>query len=111
MPLKQRSKHIVTSARGKRIDFEALRRSNETVRAVGNVPVNARGDEIGPNGKVIKKREEINKSQKGPKNRRNKPDENIGVDVSGPGRASPALARICLYLVGLRLFHQYSYLH
>ena len=59
MPLKQRSKHIVTSARGKRIDFEALRRSNETVRAVGNVPVNARGDEIGPNGKIIKKREEI----------------------------------------------------
>ena len=59
MPLKQKSKHIVTSARGKKIDFEALKRSNETVRAVGNVPVNARGDEIGPNGKIIKKREEI----------------------------------------------------
>ena len=59
MPLKQKSKHIVTSARGRKIDFEALKRSNETVRAVGNVPVNARGDEIGPNGKIIKKREEI----------------------------------------------------
>ena len=54
MPLKQKSKHIVTSARGKKIDFEALKRQNETVRAVGNVPVNARGDEIGPNGKIIK---------------------------------------------------------
>jgi len=59
MPLKQRSKSIVTTARGKKIDFEALRRANETELAVGNVPVNARGDEIGPNGKVIKKREEI----------------------------------------------------
>lgn len=59
MALKHRSKNIVTTARGKKIDFEALRRANETVRAVGNVPVNARGDEIGPNGKVIKKREEI----------------------------------------------------
>ena len=59
MALKHRSKNIVTTARGKKIDFEALKRANETVRAVGNVPVNARGDEIGPNGKVIKKREEI----------------------------------------------------
>jgi hypothetical protein len=59
MALKQRSKSIVTTARGKKIDFEALRRANETARAVGNVPVNSRGDEIGPNGKVIKKREEI----------------------------------------------------
>ena len=59
MALKQRSKSIVTTARGKKIDFEALRRANETARAVGNVPVNSRGDEIGPNGKIIKKREEI----------------------------------------------------
>ena len=59
MALKHRSKNIVTTARGKKIDFEALKRANETVRAVGNVPVNARGDEIGQNGKVIKKREEI----------------------------------------------------
>ena len=44
MPLKQKSKHIVTSARGKKIDFEALKRQNETVRAVGNVPVNANAE-------------------------------------------------------------------
>jgi hypothetical protein len=59
MTLKQHTKSIVTSARGRRIDFEALRRANETAKAVGNVPVNSRGDEIGPNGKIIKKREEI----------------------------------------------------
>ncbi|SVE21451.1 uncharacterized protein METZ01_LOCUS474305 [marine metagenome] len=59
MPLKAKSKNIVTTARGKKIDFEKLRRANETATAVGNVPVNARGDEIGPGGKIIKKREEI----------------------------------------------------
>ena len=59
MALKHRSKNIVTTARGKKIDFEALKRANETVRAVGNVPVNARGDELGPGGKIIKKREEV----------------------------------------------------
>ena len=59
MPLKQRNKNIVTTARGRKIDFEALRRANETETAIGNVPVSARGDEIGPGGKVIKKREEI----------------------------------------------------
>jgi|TARA_Y100000310_G_scaffold331525_1_gene405246 hypothetical protein len=59
MPLKVKSKNIVTTALGKKIDFEKLRRANELERAVGNVPVNARGDEIGPGGKVIKKREEI----------------------------------------------------
>ena len=59
MALKARSKNIVTTARGKKIDFEKLRRANETETAIGNVPVNARGDEIGPGGKIIKKREEI----------------------------------------------------
>ena len=50
MPLKARSKNIVTTGRGKKIDFEKLRRANETETAIGNVPVNARGDEIGPGG-------------------------------------------------------------
>ena len=57
MALKARSKNIVTTARGKKIDFEKLRRANETETAIGNVPVNARGDEIGPGGKIIKKKQ------------------------------------------------------
>jgi hypothetical protein len=32
---------------------------NEMTVAVGNARVNARGDELGPGGKIIKKREEI----------------------------------------------------
>jgi hypothetical protein len=41
------------SAQGKIIDMNALAAKNEKVRAVGNMKVNARGDTIDANGKVI----------------------------------------------------------
>ena len=44
---------------GKEIDMERLSLKNETAPAVGNVRMNARGDELGPGGKIIKTREEI----------------------------------------------------
>lgn len=44
---------------GKVIDLEKLMRENETIPAVGNMRVNARGDEIGPGGKIIRTREQI----------------------------------------------------
>jgi hypothetical protein len=44
---------------GKAIDMDLLRQRNELTPAVGNVRVNARGDELGPGGKIIKKREEV----------------------------------------------------
>jgi hypothetical protein len=44
---------------GKEIDLDKLRARNETVLAVGNARVNARGDEIGPGGKITRKREDI----------------------------------------------------
>ena len=44
---------------GKEVDMEKLRNQNEMNLAVGNAKVNARGDEIGPNGKIIRKREDI----------------------------------------------------
>lgn len=44
---------------GKEIDFEKLVRQNELTPAVGNMRVNARGDELGAGGKIIKKREEV----------------------------------------------------
>jgi len=45
--------------RGKEIDLEKLSIRHETTPAVGNVRVNARGDELGPGGKIVKTREEI----------------------------------------------------
>lgn len=44
------------TAMGKSIDMDMLRLSNEDVIAVGNMKVNARGDELGPGGKVVKTR-------------------------------------------------------
>lgn len=44
---------------GREIDMEKLRAQNELMPAVGNVKVNARGDELGPGGKIIRTREQI----------------------------------------------------
>jgi|TARA_B110000438_G_scaffold30499_1_gene29800 hypothetical protein len=52
-----RKQHV--SLQGKAVDMDLLRQKNELVPAVGNVRVNARGDELGPGGKIIKKREEV----------------------------------------------------
>jgi hypothetical protein len=45
--------------RGREVDFEKLSLRNENTPAVGNMRVNARGDELGPGGKIIKTREQI----------------------------------------------------
>ena len=45
--------------RGKQIDMEQLNLKNELIPAVGNAKVNARGDQLGAGGKVIKTKEEI----------------------------------------------------
>jgi len=50
---------VYTSAQGKPVDMEKLRNQNETSIAVGNARVNARGDEIGPGGKIVRKREDL----------------------------------------------------
>ena len=52
-------RRIYKTMQGKTIDMDALAARNETMPAVGNVRMNARGDQLGPGGKVIKKREDI----------------------------------------------------
>lgn len=44
---------------GRTIDMDKLRSANELQPAVGNMKVNARGDEIGPGGKILRTREQI----------------------------------------------------
>lgn len=44
---------------GKELDLDKLRIKNELTLAVGNVPMNARGDELGPGGRVVRKREDV----------------------------------------------------
>ena len=47
------------SMRGKIVDMELIRKKNELTPAIGNARVNARGDELGPGGKITRKREDI----------------------------------------------------
>lgn len=44
---------------GKVIDMEKLMRQNELTPAIGNMGVNARGDELGTGGKIVRKREDV----------------------------------------------------
>lgn len=50
---------MVKSIRGKEINMEALMIQNQNAVALGNARMNARGDLLGKNGKVIKTREEL----------------------------------------------------
>ena len=43
---------IYRTAQGKNVDIDNLRLNNESSIAVGNMKVNARGDELGPGGQV-----------------------------------------------------------
>ena len=51
-------KKIYRSSQGKPVDIELIRLRNEETIAVGNMKVNARGDEINEQGQVIRKKTE-----------------------------------------------------
>lgn len=52
---------IYKTMRGKVVDMDMLQQRNELTPAVGNARVNARGDELGPGGKIIRKKEDVMK--------------------------------------------------
>lgn len=59
------TREIYRSANGKVVDMGALRLQNEKTRAVGNMRVNARGDEVNENNQIIRtKPEQVNKQYK-----------------------------------------------
>jgi hypothetical protein len=59
MAMKEQQRQVYRSMQGKEVDMQKLAMQNEMTLAVGNVKVNARGDELGPGGKIIRKREDI----------------------------------------------------
>lgn len=66
--MKDSARKLYKSMQGKEVDMEKLRTMHETTLAVGNAKMNARGDEIGPGGRIVRKREEIqNEYYKGTK--------------------------------------------
>jgi hypothetical protein len=50
---------VYRTFQGKEIDMEKLMRQNELTQAAGNVKMNARGDQLGSGGKIVKKREDV----------------------------------------------------
>lgn len=59
MAMKEQQRQLHRSMQGKVVDMNKLVMQNEMTVAVGNAKVNARGDELGPGGKIIKKREDV----------------------------------------------------
>ena len=59
MPMKQKGRKVYRTMQGKQIDLDLLIKRNELTPAVGNAKVNARGDELGAGGKIIRKREDV----------------------------------------------------
>jgi len=58
MAMKPAPAKVYRTMQGKDIDLDKLRIRNEAVLAVGNARMNARGDELGPGGRVMRKRED-----------------------------------------------------
>ena len=52
-------KRMYRTMQGRMVDIEKLRSTNENVRAIGNMSVNARGDVIGQGGQIIKPKETV----------------------------------------------------
>jgi len=50
---------VYKTMQGREVDMEKLMAQNELMPAIGNVKVNARGDELGPGGAIIRKREQV----------------------------------------------------
>ena len=59
MAVKQTGRKTYKTMQGKAVDMDLLRKRNELEVAVGNAKVNARGDELGAGGKIVKKREDV----------------------------------------------------
>ena len=52
-------KRMYRTMQGRMVDIEKLRAANESVQAIGNMNVNARGDVLGTGGKVVTPKETV----------------------------------------------------
>jgi hypothetical protein len=82
---------IYRTAQGRQLDMEAIRLQNELVPALGNMRVNARGDQLGPGGKIVKTREMIMDEYY--KTRATPATDNIPQQSEIPTRSNPSRRR------------------
>ena len=82
-------KRMYRTMQGRMIDIEKLRATNEDIRAVGNMNVNARGDILGPGGQIATpKADVIAKYYEQPKGKVD--DTPIRMRQTPPRRVAPA---------------------
>lgn len=58
------AKNLYTTANGRVLNIDHMRLLNEKTIAVGNMGVNARGDQVAPDGSIIKTRNEVMKERR-----------------------------------------------
>ena len=59
MVQRTKGQRVYKTMQGKTVDMDMLRKRNEMTPAVGNAKVNARGDELGPGGQIVRKKEDV----------------------------------------------------
>jgi hypothetical protein len=59
MVARAKPKRMYRTMQGRMVDIEKLRSANESVQAVGNMNVNARGDVLGSSGQVVTPKAEV----------------------------------------------------
>ena len=59
MVARAKPKRMYRTMQGRMVDIEKLRTANESVQAVGNMNVNARGDVLGAGGQVVTPKDTI----------------------------------------------------
>ena len=102
-------KRMYRTMQGRMVDIEKLRSANESVQAVGNMNVNARGDVLGSSGQVVTSKAEVikkyyeqpkGKVSEGPASTKQKPAQQPQVEIKAvepkkvatPNVATPKVA-------------------
>ena len=82
-------KRMYRTMQGRMIDIEKLRSTNEDIRAVGNMNVNARGDVLGAGGQIVtSKADVVAKYYEQPKGKVD--DTPVRMRQTPPRRVAPA---------------------
>jgi hypothetical protein len=109
MVARAKPKRMYRTMQGRMVDIEKLRSANESVQAVGNMNVNARGDVLGAGGQVVTPKAEVikkyyeqpkGKVSEGPASTKQKPAQQPQVEakavepkkVATPKVATPKVA-------------------
>ena len=109
MVARAKPKRMYRTMQGRMVDIEKLRSANESVQAVGNMNVNARGDVLGSSGQVVTSKAEVSKKyyeqpkgkvSEGPASTKQKPAQQPQVEIKAvepkkvatPNVATPKVA-------------------